>query len=88
MVNAPWAFQEANPRAQHPNGPRPIGLRAVWLIDLKSWVLTISELICFLCALEDETFCEYQVLGERSTSPDTVADSSKHLMHLFMPCPI
>ena len=54
----------------------------------KELVLTIRELICFLCALENEMFYEYQVLGDRSTSLDTVADPLAHLMHLFMPCPI
>ena len=88
LVNGLGLFQKTNPGAHHPDESRPIGLRALWLVDPKSWVLTISELICFLCALENEMFCEYQVLGERSTSPDIVVDPSAHLMHLFMPYPI
>ena len=56
----PVPFRKANPGAQQSEGPRPIGLRALWLIDPKSWVLTISELICFLGSLADETFYEYQ----------------------------
>ena len=57
----PGPFLEANPRAQQPNGPRPIGLRALWLIDPKGQVFNANELICFLGALADETPCEYQV---------------------------
>ena len=56
---APGLSREANPRAQKADKPRPIGLRALWLIDLKSWVFTISELLCFLGALADDRFCEY-----------------------------
>ena len=77
-----------NPGAHQPDDSRPTGLRALWLVEPKSWVLTISELICFLCALEDETFCVYQTLGERSTSPDTMTDPLAHLMRLVMPYPI
>ena len=50
----------------------PIELWAWWLIDPKSWVLTISELTCVLDGLEDKIYCEYLVWGERSTSSDTV----------------
>ena len=60
MVNGPGPFQKANLRAQQAGGPKPIGLRALWLIDPKSWVLTISELLYCLGALTNETFCEYQ----------------------------
>ena len=56
----PRPFLEANPGAQQPDGPRPIGLRALWLIDPKGLVFNTSELIYFLGALADETPCEYQ----------------------------
>ena len=51
----PRLFRKANPGAQQAGEPRATGLRALWLIDLKSWVLTISELLYFLGALADET---------------------------------
>ena len=86
LVSRLGPFGKANPRAHHPDRPRPIGLRALWLVDPKSLVFTISD--CFLGVLEDETFSKYQALGERSTSLDTVADLSMHLMCLFMPCSI
>ena len=56
----PRPFLEANPGSQQPNGPRPIGLRALWLIDPKGQEINANELICFLGALADETPCEYQ----------------------------
>ena len=56
----PRSFLEANPGAQQPNGPRPIGLRALWLIDPKGQEITANELICFLGAITYETPCEYQ----------------------------
>ena len=55
----PRPLLEANPGAQQPDGLRPIGLRALWLIDQRSQVLNANELIYFLGALEDETACEY-----------------------------
>ena len=51
-------------------------------------MLTISELKRVLDALEDETYCEYQAGGERSTFPDIVVDPTMHLMHMSVPCPI
>ena len=63
-ANGPVPFRKANRGAQHPGGPRPIELWARWLIDSKSWVLTISELPRVLDALEDETYCKYQAWGE------------------------
>ena len=58
-INEPEPFRKANPRARRLGGVRPTGLRALWLMDLKSWVLPISEIICFLVALEYETFSKY-----------------------------
>ena len=51
MAKGPVPFRKANRGAQQPGGPRPIELWARWLIDPKSWVLTISELMCVLDAL-------------------------------------
>ena len=56
----PKPFQKANLGTQQSDGPMSIGLTALWLIDPKSWMLTINELIFFLGALVDEMFCEYQ----------------------------
>ena len=50
-ANGPKSFRKANRRTQQPGGPRPIELWARWLIDPKSWVLTISELTRVLDAL-------------------------------------
>ena len=57
-TNKPRPFRKANRGAQQPARPKPIELWAWWLIDPKSWVLTISELMRVLDALEDETYCE------------------------------
>ena len=73
-ANGPGPFRKANRRAQQLGGPRPRELWLQWLIDLKSWVLTISELTHILDALKVETYYEYQAWGERRTSPDNVAD--------------
>ena len=56
----PRSLLEVNPRAQQPDGPKPIGLKALWLIDPRGQVLNANELIYFLGALVDEMPCEYQ----------------------------
>ena len=83
----PGPLLEANLGAQQTDGPRPLGLRALWLLDPKSQVFNANELICFLGDLADETPCEYEVY-ERNTSPDIAANLSWHLMRLLTPCPI
>ena len=50
-ANGPKSFRKANRGAQQSGEPRPIELWARWLIDPKSWVLTISELTRVLDAL-------------------------------------
>ena len=55
----PGSLLEVNPRAQQPDEPRPIRLKALWLIDPRGQVLNENELIYFLGALVDETPCEY-----------------------------
>ena len=58
-AKGPKPFRKENQGTQQPGGPKPIELWARWLIDLKSWVLTISLLMRVLNALEDETYYEY-----------------------------
>ena len=82
MANGPWPFRKANRGAQQPGRLRPIEQWARWLIDPKSWVLTISELMCLLDAQEDKMSYEYQTWDERSMPLNTGADLLAHLMHL------
>ena len=51
-------------------------------------MLTISELMRVLDALEDKMSCEGQTWGERRTLLNTRADFSVHLMCLSWPFPI
>ena len=51
-------------------------------------MLTISKLMRFLDALQDETSCEYQAWGENSIFLDIEAGLLAYLMRLFVPYPI
>ena len=52
-ANGSGPFRKANGGSQQLGRPSPIELWAWWLIDPKSWVLTINELTHVLDALED-----------------------------------